>query len=110
MPLQLSFLNEALKEICEQQRAGDFTLGSETARKLRARLADIQAATDMSDLPVGQPTENPWRPERLAIMLSNASRLEVEVANRPVPKNRDGTVQWVKVTKIQIVAVGGNDE
>src|SRR5688572_158075 len=101
MPIQLTFSYRSVQELCERTRSAEGALGSQTARRLRARLADLQAAASIDELPAGRPTADPDGADRLTIKLSADDNLVLEPASNPVPRNNDGTVKWLKVTKVR---------
>jgi toxin HigB-1 len=103
MPIELTFLDKLIRELCEQQQTANLTLGPESARKLRARLADIQAAMNISDVAAGRQTPN--GSDQLIFSLFGTDRFVLEPADSPVPRKADGAVEWVKVAKVCVVRV-----
>lgn len=82
-------------------------LGNELASKLRARLSDLEASLNVSELVAGRPHPLDYdRKGQFAIDLNNMVRLIFEPANEPIPKCLDETVDWKKVTMIRIVYIG----
>lgn len=82
-------------------------LGAPGARKLRARLADLMAATTMTDVKRGSP--HPLKGDFagcLALDLHGGMRLVVEPADDPVPKNDDGSIDWSSVAAVTVVHIG----
>jgi len=82
-------------------------LGAVCARKLRTRLADLQAAINLSEIHIGKP--HPLRGDRegqFAISLHGGCRLVFESVDEPVPLNVDGTIAWHEVVRINIVFIG----
>lgn len=51
----LLFADDQLKRLCSEERLAKRRLGASGARKLRARLADLDAAATPSDLVAGRP-------------------------------------------------------
>lgn len=81
--------------------------GAVCAKKLRTRLADLQAAETLEDIVAGRP--HPLERDRLgqfAIDLHGACRLVFESADEPVPTKDDGTIAWKQVTRVRIVFIG----
>ena len=110
MPIQLTFIDRSVQELCERSRSADAALGTETARRLRARLADLQAAANITELPAGRPTPDSIHPDRVAIKLAPNRSLVLEPASNPVPRDEDGAVQWLKVTKVRVTGPGDHHE
>ena len=82
-------------------------MGKVCARKLRSRLADLQAAESVRDLVAGRP--HPLKGDRageFALDLEGAKRLVFKPANDPIPYKEDGSIDWLKVSSIYIVFVG----
>ena len=81
-------------------------LGADSARKLHARLADLQAADTVSELVVGRPhplTGN--RAGQFALDLAGGRRLvfqpkRAEAAKAPT------TPDWKRVTAVEIIFIG----
>jgi len=105
--VEIFFLTNDIKKLCEQRRMMDRKLGAVCARKLRARLADLQAAINLSEIHTGKP--HPLKGDRegqFAISLHGGCRLVFESADEPVPLKEDGSVAWHEVVKINIVFIG----
>jgi len=81
--------------------------GALCAKKLRTRLADLQAAEVLEDIVAGRP--HPLERDRqgqFAVDLHGGVRLVFESADEPVPTMDDGTIAWNEVTKVRIVFIG----
>jgi toxin HigB-1 len=82
-------------------------LGDAGARKLRARLADLAAASRVTDLVAGNP--HPLKGDRLgqfAVDLTGGWRLVFASANDPVPRRGDASIDWSSVTIVCIEYIG----
>jgi proteic killer suppression protein len=53
--LEIKFKDKKLQTLCEKQQVAVKKLGSACAHKLRTRLADLAAASRVSDLVAGNP-------------------------------------------------------
>jgi proteic killer suppression protein len=53
--LEIKFKNKQLRELCEKRAVAVKKLGDICTRKLQTRLADIEAASRVSDLSAGNP-------------------------------------------------------
>ncbi len=81
--------------------------GNELAQKLMARLADLNAASNVSELTAGRPHPLDYdRKGQFAVDLNNMIRLIFEPANEPIPKCADETIDWNKVTMVRIICIG----
>lgn len=101
------FKDKKLRELCERKETADRKLGAACARKLRSRLADLQAAACVIDLVAGRP--HPLRGDRagqFALDLEAGTRFVFEPIHSPVPSREDGGFDWSRVTKVRIVFIG----
>lgn len=105
--MEISFAETGLKALCEKAAVARKRLGDAGARKLQARLADVSAAGNVRELVVGHP--HPLRGERLgqfALDLARGTRLVFEPADNPVPREKDGSIDWSRVTSVRVTYVG----
>jgi proteic killer suppression protein len=105
--MEIDFKDKKLRELCEQRVAMERKLGAACARKLRSRLADIQAAACVADLTAGRP--HPLRGERtgqFALDLEGGTRLVFDPDQDPIPCRDDGGIDWSRVTSIRIIYIG----
>ncbi len=105
--MEIGFYSKKLRTLCENEREMTKVLGPKSARKLRARLADLRAAAMLGDVIVGRP--HPLTGDRqgqFAVSLHGADRLVFEPTDEPVPTTKDGAIEWKRVTKIRIVFIG----
>mgnify|MGYP001810691420 CR=1 FL=1 len=105
--MEISFKDKKLKELCEQESAAQRELGKNMARKLKARLADLIAAANVSELQAGRP--HPLKGDRVgqfALDLVHPQRLLFEPAHETIPRLEDGGIDWSQVTQIYIIWIG----
>lgn len=105
--MDILFASAALELLCSSEREGKRRLGDRSAKKLRTRLADLQATTKVTDLVAGRP--HPLKRDRLgqlAVDLDGGLRLVFDPANDPVPLGSSGEILWALVTAIRIVYIG----
>lgn len=105
--MKILFGNKKVRELCEQQRVAERKLGAASARKLRARLSDLEAASRVTDLVAGNP--HPLIGDRhgqFALNLSGGWRLVFRPANDPCPIKDDGGINWAQVTIVSIEFIG----
>jgi toxin HigB-1 len=105
--MDIGFDNTDLEDLCKIDRIAKRKLGAPCAKQLHNRIADIQAASVVTDLIAGKP--HPLERERtdqFAVTLVGLIRLTFESANHPIPKTADDKVDWSKVTKVTIVYIG----
>ena len=105
--MEFAFASPDLQKICEDPREATRRLGQASARKLKARLADLMAASRLGDVPAGRPHPLKWsRAGQFAVRLSGGHRLVFEANDDPVPTTKDGATDWMNVTSIRIVFIG----
>lgn len=74
--MEIDFLDKKLRNLCENQREAITKLGADGAKKLRTRLSDLEAASDVSELKVGHPHAlEPDNLREFAVDLSDGKRL-----------------------------------
>lgn len=105
--MKILFADKKLRALCEQQKVATQKLGSQSARKLRSRLSDLEAASSVAELVVGNPhplTGN--RQGQFALNLAGGHRLVFSAANEPLPLTHDGSINWSAVTIVEIIFIG----
>lgn len=105
--MKINFKNRKLRELCEQRAAAERKLGTPSARKLRTRLAELEAAGNVTDLVVGSP--HPLKGDRsgqFALDLHGGQRLVFAPDHDPQPLRPDGAIDWSAVTIICIEFIG----
>jgi proteic killer suppression protein len=106
-PLDILFSKNEWKQLCEDERVAKRKLGAATAKKLRTRLADLRAASRVTDLIAGRP--HPLTADRagqFAVDLAGGVRLVFEPSSDPPPAHDDGSIDWRQVTAVTIVFIG----
>ena len=82
-------------------------LGKQGAKKLRARIADLQSAEHMMQVKRGRP--HLLKGDRrgcIALDLDSGKRFVLEAANNPIPRRDDESIRWDQVTAVRVVFVG----
>lgn len=105
--MEIHFKDKKLRELCEKQAVATKKLGDVCARKLRTRLADLSAASRVTELVAGNP--HPLTGDRLgqfALDLAGGWRLVFAPANDPVPRKDDTSIDWSAVTIVCIEFIG----
>jgi proteic killer suppression protein len=109
--LELAFSTLSLRTICEDEAQAKNTLGSKVAEVLKRRLADLRAATSVTDLIAGQPRVLDGADKRkMAIDLCDGQRI-VFCANHPKnPVGKTGEIDWQKVRRIRILGIDNSHD
>ena len=105
--MDILFLNTALEALCHDDRIQKKKLGAIGAKKLRSRLADLDAVTRVSELVAGRP--HPLTGDRrgeFALDLDGGRRLVFEPADSPPPTRNDDSIDWKRVTRVRITYIG----
>ncbi len=105
--MDITFLNNKIKRLCENRRDAERQFGADCARKLRVRLADLEAAAAVSELVAGRP--HPLKGDRqgqFAVDLAGGRRLVFEPIHDPCPCLENQAIDWLRVTRIRIVFIG----
>lgn len=100
------FADDDLRQLCSTERLARRRLGAPNAKKLKARLADLQAVANVMKLVAGRP--HPLKGDRagqFALDLDGGCRLVFEPANETAT-GADGVIDWSKVTEVRVVEIG----
>ena len=104
--MEIRFGNRKLRELCEKRARAERRLGPAGARKLRARLSDLEAAACVAELRAGRPHPlTGARKEQIALDLAGGLRLVLSAALEPCPRHADGGVDWFRVTAVRIESI-----
>jgi plasmid maintenance system killer protein len=106
--MEVSFGTRKLQKICCSKQESDRRWG-QNARKVRQRLAELQAADnlfDMTKLPAARLHELVGkRAGQIAVDVKQPFRLILVPDHDPVPRKEDGGVDLKRVTKILVTEV-----
>ncbi len=105
--MEVSFKDKKIRDLCERQATAQKKLGVVCARKLRARLSDLEAADQVSNLLAGNP--HPLKSDRagqFALDLAGGWRLVFAPAHDPCPIREDGGIDWSRITSVCIEYIG----
>jgi len=109
--LDIDYETTKLKKLCLVRKEADRKLGPNSGKKLRTRLADIEAASNVSELVAGRP--HPYTEDkagRFSLDLHGGDRLLFVPLKKPPPKKDDGGIDWSIVESILIVFIGDPHE
>ena len=105
--MEIRFKDKKLRRLCEERTVAERKFGTACARKLNARLSDLEAAVVVTELPAGNP--HPLKGDRagqFALNLAGGWRLVFAPANDPCPRQVDGGINWSQVTIVTIEYIG----
>lgn len=111
LPMEIAFRTRKIKRLCERRAEAQRRLGEASAKRLRARLSDLEAAASVAELVAGHP--HPLSGDRrgqLALDLSGGRRLVLSPDHEATPVDADGAVQWDRVARVCIEFIGDYHE
>jgi proteic killer suppression protein len=106
--VDVSFANKKLQKLCESSQALQREHGQSCARKVMARLQDLESAeslVDMRTLPGSCHELTGDRPDHVAINVGGGKRLILRPASNPAPAKPDGGLDWAGITEIEVVGI-----
>lgn len=103
----IRFRDERVRKLCEQRRQLVRKFGDPAARKLQTRLAELDSASNVTELPAGRPHElRGDQRGQYAVTIHRGLRLVLEPTLQPPPENEHGGIDWRAVDDITIVFIG----
>jgi proteic killer suppression protein len=108
--MEISYGSRKLQRLCSDEQAMRDAWGDEIARKLRLRLTEVEAADspeDLRRLPQAGCQAHPTIRGRLSVALAGPHRLVFEADGEPLPVGDGGSLDWGRVTRLQVLEVSG---
>src|SRR5436190_24289824 len=100
--MEVLFRTKKLAKICSDQRLMTRTFGEPMARRLAARLQELEAATVLEDIrPLPQARAHELkgdRDEQISLDLVHPMRLIISIGDVRVPRRDDGGLDWTAST------------
>jgi len=84
-------------------------LGATVAEQLFGRLADIEAATSVYDLPLGNPHAVGDDEESYALVIGDTALIIFAANHNQNPRDSDGHIDWNLVSRIRILHIGKHE-
>ena len=104
--MQLAFHSAWLRTICESERIAKGELGGAAAEVLKHRLADMTAATSVSDLVAGRPRVLEGTPrDQMAVELCEGYVITFVANHTKNPITEPGDMDWKRVNRIKILRI-----
>lgn len=103
--MELAFETMALRDICESEKRAKQELGAAVAAQLKRRLADLQAAKTIDELPVVRPKKNS---NNCVVALSPGFQLVATSGHAKSPALSSGKVDWSNVTRLKLLRIEAN--
>lgn len=109
--MDVDYLTAEIRSLCMESRKATRILGADSAKKLRNRLADLEAARNVAELLAGRP--HPYRGQmekRFSLDLAGGKRLLFVPTKDPPPTKADRSIDWTAVAAVTIVFLGDNHD
>ena len=103
--MDLSFESKRVRSLCENSNKAKRELGEELARKLQARLAEIEAAEQLGDILVLLDLLDLTQPGDVLIPLAPGVTLTVAPYLKASGRGVESTIDLKEVTRVRIKGV-----
>lgn len=105
--LELAFKSKFLRTLCESEETAYRKLGVKVTKRLKARLEDLQAAANITELTAGAPRPvDDGTQQHMAVSLVEGYSIEFAANHVSNPVTSSGDVDWSKVRRIKILSIG----
>ena len=105
--MEIGFATKKLEKLCVDAAHARKILGVDGAKKLRTRLAEIEAAQCVAELVAGHP--HPLTGDMagsFALRLDDGRRLVFQPQHDPLPLKTDESIDWERVSNVKISFIG----
>lgn len=110
MALVIAFAIKSHRQLCENEAIAERKFGLVIAKKLKQRLADLRAATNVKDIPVGRPRElDGIYQHQFAVDICEGYCLIFCANHNSNPVLESGEINWAQVTRIKILRIETHD-
>ena len=104
--MQLAFHSPLLRTVCESERIARDELGGPVAEVLKHRLADMAAATSVTDLVAGRPRVlGGTARDEMAVDLCEGYVIAFAANHTKNPATGTGDLDWKRVSRIKILRI-----
>ena len=104
--MELAFAKKFLRELCENEARAQQDLGTNVAKKLKRRVADLRASPCVKDLVAGRPHElSGNRNRHVALELCEGYCIVISNNHAHVPMLDSGGTDWSRVSRVKIVEI-----
>ena len=104
--MEIVFATTDLQEVCENEKKMKKKFGCIQSLKLKTRLAELRAAKCVGELVTGHPHPLDYkRSGQFSVSLWKGWRLIFESGNNPILRTSDNSVDWHKVTIVNIFSI-----
>ncbi len=112
LSLYLAFASRHVRSICESESEADLHLGPDAAAELRRRLADLDAAPTLGELPpsVTPRLNGAAAAAELVVEMDGGWEFAFTASHIENPTTPDGKIDWGRVSRIKILRIVRTDE
>ncbi|MCA8969965.1 MAG: hypothetical protein KDC95_09290 [Planctomycetes bacterium] len=103
--VKLAFQTRELRDACLRESAALEVYGEELGRRVLRRVADLDAAQTMLDLPVGNPRLADGTEGRYRIDIGDSHFMEISANHVKNPLGAAGETDWSRVDRIKIEGI-----
>jgi len=100
--MEVAFESIEVRQLCENAAHASAKLGAKVAESLIRRVADLGAATSVSDLLAGRPRQ---LNEHMVVDLSDDFIMVFAANHNKNPLNATNCINWQKVTRVRILEI-----
>src|SRR2546423_1516102 len=100
--MELAFRTKSLRSLCGDESIAAQQLGRNLATELRARVADLRAATSFDDIVAGQPAFLNDHDPRAIIALGEGVTIVIRPNHPETTRNVQPRFEWKQVYRIRI--------
>jgi proteic killer suppression protein len=104
--MQITYASKIIKRLCEEGKHQRKHLGEKRAKRLRARIKELQTVENVAKLQYGNPhalTED--RAGQYSVDLDGPMRLLFKPTDQPPPNLLSGGIDWQKVCTVCILEI-----
>ncbi len=107
--MEVSFDTKSMQKRCSEEKAMQKQWGKPLATKLKQRLIELKAADTLQDIGRTPPARchelKGERKGQLSVDLQHPYRLIFTPDHTPLPRKKDGGLDWNSVTKVVVIEV-----
>lgn len=107
--MEVSFASKSMQKKCSVDQVMRKHWGDKLAKKLQQRLWEFKGATSLQDLARTPPARchelKGNRKGQLSVDLDHPYRLVFQPDHKPLPRKKDGGLDWGRVTRIVVLEV-----
>ena len=107
--MKVSFSTNSMQKRCSEEKAMQKQWGKNLARRLKQRLTELKAAATLQDICSTPPARchelKGKRKGQLSVDLEHPYRLIFNPDHSPMPRTKDGGLDWDKVTEVMVIEV-----